>query len=267
MRERLRGIISSRQWEIAITAIILLNALTLGLETSPSIMATAGPLLHTLDRAVLVIFVVEIAARIYVHRWRFFTNPWGIFDFTIVAIALMPASGSFSVLRALRILRVLRLVSTVPSLRRVVTGLVAALPGMASVVGLLALVFYVASVMATELFGPNFPEWFGTIGLSAYTLFQIMTLESWSMGIARPVMETYPYAWAFFVPFVLMTAFVVLNLFIGVVVSAMQETVEEEAAEGRQLLADEGAAITEDIRSLREEVAALRRALESRALT
>lgn len=267
MRERLRGIIASRVWEFTITAIILVNALTLGLETSATVMASWGPILHALDKAVLVVFVVEIAARIYVYRWRFFTDPWGIFDFTIVAIALMPASGSFSVLRSLRILRVLRLVSTVPSLRRVVTGLVAALPGMGSVVGLLALVFYVASVMATELFGASFPEWFGTIGLSAYTLFQIMTLESWSMGIARPVMEAYPYAWAFFVPFVLMTAFVVLNLFIGVVVSAMQETVETEAAEGRQQLADEGAAIVQDIRALREEVAALRRALESRALT
>ncbi|WMS44731.1 ion transporter [Acuticoccus sp. MNP-M23] len=264
MRERLRAIVTSRQWEMAITAIILFNAVTLGLETSERLMAAYGPVLHAIDKVVLGIFVAEIAARLYVHRLRFFSDPWGLFDFVIVGIALMPASGPFSVLRSLRILRVLRLISVVPSLRRVVNGLVNALPGMASIVALLSIVFYVGSVMATELFGAAFPEWFGTIGLSAYTLFQIMTLESWSMGIARPVMEAYPYAWAFFVPFILMTAFVVLNLFIGVVVSAMQETVETEAADSRQQLAEEGAALSVGLRELRDEVAALRRAVEAR---
>ena len=267
MRERLRAIVTSREWEIAITAVILLNAITLGLETSSSLMNEYGTLLHAIDKTILGVFVVEIVARIYVHRARFFTDPWGLFDFAIVAIALMPAAGPFAVLRSLRILRVLRLISIVPSLRRVVTGLVAALPGMASVVGLLAIVFYVASVMATELFGDHFPDWFGTVGLSAYSLFQIMTLESWSMGIVRPVMEVFPQAWVFFVPFILMTAFVVLNLFIGVVVSAMQETVEAEAAEEREHLADEGAAIAASIAELRAEVTALRRALERRELT
>ena len=264
MRERLRSIISSRGWEAVITAVIIFNAVTLGLETSESVMARFGPLLHAIDRVVLVIFVLEIAARLYVHRLRFFRDPWGLFDFTIVAIALIPSSGPFTVLRALRILRVLRLISVVPSLRRVVTGLIAALPGMGSIVGLLCIFFYIASVMSTELFGAAFPEWFGTLGLSAYTLFQIMTLESWSMGIVRPVMEAFPYAWVFFVPFILATAFVTLNLFIGVVVSAMQETVETEAAEGRELLVEEGSAIMAALQELRTEVAALRRAVEER---
>ncbi|MEM9223985.1 MAG: ion transporter [Pseudomonadota bacterium] len=267
MRERLRRAISSRTWEMAIMSVIIFNAITLGLETSATIMASIGPVLLAIDSIVLAIFVVEIALRLYVYRWRFFRDPWGIFDFTIVAIALVPASGPFSVLRSLRILRVMRLISVIPSLRRVVTGLVAALPGMGSIIALLCIVFYVASVMATELFGEAFPEWFGTIGVSAYTLFQIMTLESWSMGISRPVMDVFPYAWAFFVPFILMTAFVVLNLFIGVVVSAMQETVEHEAAEGRQQLVDEGAAIAKGLSELRAEVAALRNLLESRSST
>ncbi|MEM6762647.1 MAG: ion transporter [Pseudomonadota bacterium] len=263
MREKLRAIISSRSWEMSITGVILFNALTLGMETSASIMASYGPVLLAIDNVVLGIFVVEILLRLYVHRWRFFTDAWSIFDFIIVAIALIPASGPFAVLRALRILRVLRLVSMIPSLRRVVVGLLAALPGMGGIVGLLCIVFYVGSVMATELFGDAFPEWFGTIGLSAYTLFQVMTLESWSMGIARPVMDEFPYAWAFFVPFILMTAFVVHNLFIGVVVSAMQDTVESEAAEGREQVAVEGAAIAAEIRSLRDEMAALRTVVEA----
>ncbi|MCF3933468.1 ion transporter [Acuticoccus sp. M5D2P5] len=264
MRDTVRQIISSRRWEHAITALIVINAITLGLETSDTMMERAGSFLYALDRAVLVIFVVEIALRLYVHRLSFFRDPWSLFDFTIVGIALMPATGPFQVLRALRILRVLRLLSMVPSLRRVVTGLVTALPGMGSIIVLLVIVFYVASVMATELFGSEFPEWFGTIGLSAYTLFQIMTLESWSMGIARPVMEAIPNAWIFFVPFVLLTAFVVLNLFIGVVVSAMQETVEAEGAEGREAIHDESVEIARSIREMRAEIRELRTAVERR---
>jgi voltage-gated sodium channel len=227
-------------------------------------MAAWGEILLAVDAVVLAIFVVEILLRLYVHRLRFFRDPWSLFDFTIVAIALVPASGPFQVLRALRILRVLRLISVVPSLRRVVAGLIAALPGMGSIIMLLAIVFYVASVMATELFGEAFPEWFGTIGASAYSLFQIMTLESWSMGIVRPVMEEFPYAWAFFVPFILMTTFVVLNLFIGVVVSAMQETVDEAATENRKEIASEGKAVTAALAELRQEVRDLRAAMERR---
>jgi len=265
MRERVRMIITSTAWERTIIGLIVFNAITLGLETSDSIMAEYGTVLRAVDRTVLAVFVVEIALRLYVYRLRFFRDPWSLFDFTIVGIALVPASGPFQVLRALRILRVLRLVSVVPSLRRVVAGLIGALPGMGSIVLLLSIVFYVASVMATELFGDSFPEWFGTIGASAYTLFQVMTLESWSMGIVRPVMEVYPFAWAFFVPFILMTTFVVLNLFIGVVVSAMQETVEGAASDNRRDIAAEGAAVSAAIQELRRDVQDLRRVVEEKA--
>ena len=196
------------------------------------------------------------------RRLRFFRDPWSLFDFIVVAIALIPATGNLSVLRALRILRVLRLITVVPSLRRVVGGLITALPGMGSIVVLLSLLFYVFAVMATKLFGQSFPEWFGTIGASAYSLFQIMTLESWSMGIVRPVMEQYPYAWAFFVPFIIVTTFAVLNLFIGIVVNAMQTEHEKAAAGGAQGRAGDGAAgdraAGDEIQELRAEIAALK---------
>jgi voltage-gated sodium channel len=126
---------------------------------------------------------------------------------------------------------VLRLISVLPSLRRVVDAFARALPGMGSVVLLIGLIFYVGAVMATKLFGAAHPEWFGSIGASLYTLFQVMTLESWSMGIVRPVMETHPLAWAFFVPFILVTTFAVLNLLVGLVVNAMQEAAEADRAE------------------------------------
>jgi voltage-gated sodium channel len=225
--------LESKGFQRAITLLIVINAATLGLETSPSVMAAAGPLLKALDHAILSVFVVELLAKMAVYRLRFPRDPWNIFDFCIVGIALVPAAGNLSVLRALRVLRVLRLISMVPSMRTVVQGLLAAIPGMGSVVALLILVFYVFAVMATNMFGGDFPEWFGTVGASFFSLFQIMTLESWSMGIVRPVMKAYPAAWAFFVPFILMTSFVVLNLFIAVIVSTMQGQRDAElAAEG-----------------------------------
>jgi voltage-gated sodium channel len=123
---------------------------------------------------------------------------------------------------------VLRVISVAPSLRRVVEGFITALPGMGSVFLLMAIIFYIGAVMTTKLFGSSFPEWFGTLGRSGYSLFQIMTLESWSMGIVRPVMEVYPYAWAFFVPFIMVTTFAVVNLLVGLIVNSMQDAHHED---------------------------------------
>lgn len=264
-RQRLASRIESPRAQTVLIALILVNAAVLGLETSPSIMATWGGLLLGLDAAILAVFVVEIGLRLAVHGARFFRDPWSVFDFIVVAIALVPASGPFSVLRALRVLRVMRLLTFVPSMRRVVGGLLAAIPGLGSVFAVILLIFYVGAVMTTRLFGAEFPEWFGSIGASAYTLFQVMTLESWSMGIARPVMETFPYAWAFFVPFILIATFTMLNLFIAVIVNAIQaEHDAEHAVEVKQIEsvvsahADERAdAIQEELRALRAEVARL----------
>ncbi len=265
----LRSILDNPRTEWFITGVIVFNAITLGLETSKTAMDAYGPVLLTIDAIVLAIFVVELSARIFVHRLAFFKDPWSLFDFFVVAIALIPTTGSLSVLRALRILRVMRLITVVPSLRRVVGGLIAALPGMGSIVALLALIYYVFAVMATKLFAASFPEWFGNIGASAYSLFQIMTLESWSMGIVRPVMEKYPYAWAFFVPFIIVTTFAVLNLFIGVVVSAMQseheKVVSEEREAERDMLHQEAEPIIEEMKRLRAEIGELKQHLLARS--
>jgi voltage-gated sodium channel len=225
---RLRSILESQRFQFFIIAVIIANAITIGLETSKTAVAAAGGLLAAVDLLALTIFIVEIVAKLYVYRLAFFRDPWNVFDFVIVAIALMPSGEGLSVLRSLRILRALRLISMVPQMRLVVQALLSAIPAMGSVVALLALIFYVAAVMATKLFGAQFPDWFGTVGASLFTLFQIMTLESWSMGIARPVMEVHPYAWMFFVPFILIVTFAVLNLFIAIVVNAMSKAAEEE---------------------------------------
>jgi voltage-gated sodium channel len=260
----LRSIVESRRFNFAITAVIVINAITLGLETSPRVMEVAGPVLLAIDSAALWIFTVEIGLKLWVYRSRFARDGWNVFDFAIVTIAWLPAAGPLAVLRALRIMRVLRLVSVVPQMRTVVGALFKALPGMGSIVAVLVLVFYVAAVMATKLFGQDFPEWFGTIGNSMYTLFQVMTLESWSMGVVRPVMELYPGAWAFFVPFIVVTTFTVLNLFIALIVNSMQslqaKTNESLLAEAdvahdeRAMLLDRIEVLADEVRRLRETV-------------
>lgn len=271
-RRRLADLLEAPRMQGALIALILVNAAVLGLETSPSVMARWGGLLVRIDTAILAVFVVEIALRLVARGPRFFRDPWAVFDVVVVGIALLPASGPFAVLRALRVLRVLRLMTFVPSMRRVVGGLLAAIPGLSSVFAVIALIFYVGSVMATKLFGGQFPEWFGSLGASAYTLFQVMTLESWSMGIARPVMEAFPHAWAFFVPFILIATFTMLNLFIAVIVNAIQaEHAAEHETEVRDIEsavsahADERAdALHVEIRALRAEVARLAALLEKR---
>lgn len=236
-RKAVSDFIESPRVVIAITVLIVINAVILGLETDRSVKASAGNVLEILDKVILIVFTLEIVLKLFAYRLDFFRSGWNVFDFLIVAVAWVPAAGPLSVLRALRILRVLRLISVVPQMRRVIAAIGHSIPGMVSVIGVLCLVFYVSAVLATSLFGqhadPRMQEWFGSIGASAYSLFQIMTLESWSMGIARPTMELYPYAWAFFVPFIIVTSFAVLNLFIGIIVDAMQTAHHEEAQEAQ----------------------------------
>ncbi len=222
-RARLATWVESAPVQRLIVAVILLNAATLGLETSPAALATWGPFLKALDRLCLGVFILELAAKLAAYRWLFWRNGWNVFDFLVVGIALVPGAGPWAVLRSLRILRVLRLLTVVPQLRKVVAAFLHAIPGLSGVILVMAVFFYTMAVLATNLFGAAFPEWFGSLGASLYSLFQVMTLESWSMGIVRPVMEVYPMAWLFFIPFIIIASFTILNLFIGIIVSTMHE--------------------------------------------
>jgi voltage-gated sodium channel len=266
MRDHLRGFIEHARVQRIIIALILINAVLLGMETWPAAMAVAGGLIVVVDTAILSVFVVEILIRLYVHRMAFWRDPWSVFDFAVVAIALVPASGQFAVLRALRVLRVLRLLTMVPAMRRVVGALLTAIPGMGSIALVLLIIYYVFAVIATNLFAAAYPEWFGSLGRSLYTLFQIMTLESWSMGIARPVMDEFPYAWALFIPFILVATFTMLNLFIAIIVNAMQTHAESEQRETDAVVDQDRKHIEADlhaeIRAMREEMQALKRLLQ-----
>lgn len=265
LRQRVQTVVDNPRFSTFISAVIGVNAIALGLETAPTATEIAGPLLNAIDRIALAVFVIEIALKLFAYRLGFFRSGWNLFDFAIVGVALLPSGGAFSVLRALRILRALRLLSVVPQMRAVIQALLSAVPGMGAIVAVLSLVFYIASVMATKLFGAEFPDWFGSIGASMYSLFQIMTLESWSMGIVRPVMAIEPWAWAFFVPFIVVTSFAVLNLFIALIVNSMQTLNEEEERhlleETEHLARHERQILMDELAQLRKEIGALRKAL------
>lgn len=266
-RQRGHELLNQSWFQRSILGLIILNAVILGLETSAPVMAAAGRTILLIDNAILTVFVVEIALRMYVHRLAFWRDPWSIFDFSVVAIALVPASGPLAVLRALRVLRVLRMLTIVPSMRRVVGALLSAIPGLSSIGLVLLLVFYVFGVIATHLFGALFPEWFGHLGRSLYTLFQVMTLESWSMGIARPVMEQAPWAWVFFITFILFATFTMLNLFIAIIVNAMQTFQEGEHQDTVQTVEKVGQTLEHElhveVQSLRQEIGELKALLQN----
>jgi voltage-gated sodium channel len=251
------------RFQHAIMVIILVNAVTLGAESSQSVVSGTGGLIRYVDRVAVGVFVVELLLKLYAYRLRFFRDPWNYFDFTVVAIALAPASGAFAVLRALRVLRLLRLIAVVPSMRRVVATLMAAIPGVSSIIALLVLIVYVAAVMATRLFGELTPQHFGTLGRSLWTLFQVTTGEAWP-DVAADVMAHQPMSWVFFLLFILTSTFVVLNLFLAVVVNAMETVRDEEVAAGeREPPAD--ALVRAELVALRQELAALHRLVAAQA--
>ncbi len=255
VRASLRAFVDHDLFHTAVLILIIANAVVLALETSATIRQQFGPLLDSIDRLFVFAFSIEVALRLIAHGIGHLRNGWYLFDLIVVLLSLSPDTGSLSVLRAMRVLRIMRLVSAVPSMRLVVRSLGKAIPGMASVGGLLLLMFFIFSVMACKLFGQTFPHWFGSMPSAMYTLFQIMTLESWSMDVVRPILAVYPYAWLFFIPFILCTTFAVMNLFIAIVVNAMAE---EQAQEAQKLSGVVIAAGHEDARQISDDIAALR---------
>jgi len=259
---KLARLIQSAAFRNAITGLILINAAILGLQTYDWPAQVQQALTYA-DKAIIAVFVVEIILKLVVQRLRFFTSPWNLFDFAVVAISVVPAAGSFSVLRALRVLRLFRLFSVVPEMRSVVEALAKAIPGMGAIMLVLGVIFYVAAVMGAKLFSGTHPEFFDNLGGSAFTLFQIMTLESWSMGVARPVIEQHPFAWIFFVGFIILTSFAVLNLFIAVIVDSMQSKHFDAETERQNEAHDEREHLLDEVRAMRAELSELKALLSA----
>jgi len=228
VRESLEKLVTSKHFQTFITTVILINACILGVEISATSEAAVAAC-EALDFLCLLIYIAEISAKLYVYGCSFFKSKWNIFDFAIVAVACIPTSvlpipaQIARLLRLLRTLRALRLVSAFRQIRIIIDGLLRALPGVFWTFVLLLIVFYIFAIFGVELYSATFPELFGTLGKAFYTLFQVMTLESWSNGLSRPMMSVHPLAWIYYVSFVVISAFILLNVVVGVVVFAIDE--------------------------------------------
>lgn len=238
----IRRLVDNQIFQNAIIGVIISNAVILGMMTNRSFSAETHHTLELLDQLCLIIFCIEIGLKLVAYRLDFFKNGWNIFDVLVVGIALMPASGELSVLRALRVLRLMRLASAVPSMRRVISGMFHAIPGSFSVAAVLGVMYYVAAIIGINLFRDSTPDRFGDLGTTLFSLFQMMTLEAWP-DIAAEVLPHHPNAWIFFVLFILFTTFTTLNLLFGIIVNAMEEAKEEDA---REKLAEHGVAVNAD---------------------
>ncbi len=258
MQNRVKNFIEHSYFQNFIIAVIIFNAVIMGISVS---YREVHFITELLDNICIAIFVVEIILRIFVYRFDFIKNAWNIFDFIIVAICLLPSNNVFSSLRLFRTIRVLRLVSIIPKMRLVSLSLVKAIPAMVSIGVLLSIIFYIYSIITTELYGQDFPQWFGGIGKSAYSLFQIMTFESWSMGIVRPVMEVYPNAWVVFISFILIAGYIILNLAIAVIIDSVNDIKDSDAEEQRT---DNREQILQKINELHKEIIGLKEELNNK---
>ena len=216
-----------------ITFVIILNAAVLGILTDRTLSAEEVLFLEAVDKACLVIFTVELIAKLLVYRRSFWSEGWNIFDFVIVLSSIVFISSSISVIRAFRIFRLLKALAEFPELQILVSSMLKAIPSMTWALLLLFIVFYIFAVFGSTMYGDAFPELFGDIGGSMFTLFQVMTFESWATAVARPIMATYSYAWVYFLVFILLTAVTLLNVMVGIVVEAVSsiaEAVKQEQA-------------------------------------
>lgn len=228
MIEKLKSFLENKIFINFIIVLILLNWVSMWLETSKYIMENYSIFINTFDKLVVAIFTIEVSLKIIAYKKDFFKSWWNIFDFIIVIISLIPTSWPLQILRVLRVLRLLRLITFIPQMKRVVTALFEVIPGILSIASLLMLIFYIFAIMTTNLYSESFPEWFWDLWKSFYTLFQIMTLESWSMWIVRPIMEVHPYSWIVFIIFILIATFIMVNLVIAIVVEAMNKINKQE---------------------------------------
>jgi voltage-gated sodium channel len=229
-----RRIIEARAFEPFMIGLILFNALLIGLETSPAMIESYGHWLHLGNDIILAVFIAEAVLKMTAVAPRFglyFGNGWNLFDFSIVVLSLIPATGEFAlVARLVRILRVLRLISAVPQLRLIVATLVRSIPSMGHVIMLMSVMFYIYAVTGVHFFSVDDPEHWGTLGSALLTLFQLVTLEGW-VEVMDTAMENHPWAWLYFVSFVLLGTFVILNLFIAVVINNLETSKLEQLEE------------------------------------
>jgi len=257
-----RKIVGFKWFEKFIIALIILNAVALGLETYPVIVEGRQYIFTAINYIVLTVFVLEAVLKITASAPRFknyFGDGWNLFDFTVVVLSLIPTTGEFALIaRTVRLLRVLRLITAVPELRLIIATLVRSLPGLGNVILLLMIVFYMYAIAGFYLFHEHDPFHWSSLGISLITLFRVLTLEDWT-DVMYSAMELYPFAWIFFISFVIVAAFIVINMFIAVVINNLHKAQQEsEMVQGASLQSEILYEITETRKSLNRIETALR---------
>lgn len=276
--KKFREFVDGRLFSNFILVVIIINAVLLGLQTSKTVMENMGGVLEIVDEIFLGIFILEMILKIIAYGLSYFKDGWNWFDMIIILLSVLSSLSFLSAFRVFRIFRVfrslkamrgMRMMSSLRHLRVIVQAIGRSIPSIAWTALLLVLIYYIFSIIGVSMFGEEFPDWFGNIGKSMYTLFQVMTLESWSMGISRPVMEVFSYAWMYFVPFVLISSFIVMNVVVGIVVNAISEVaeatkIEKKTAEAEQeeLPADNNAKIAEEIAEVRKHLEELEKLID-----
>jgi voltage-gated sodium channel len=234
MKKIAQKIVSTKNFEYFIIALILLNGVVLGLETSPDIVTQYGDYLLLANDLILAVFVIEAILKITAVAPRFklyFGDGWNLFDFSVVVLSLIPTTGEFAMIaRLARLLRVARLISTIPELRLIVSTLVRSIPSMGHVLLLMSIIFYIYAVAGYHLFHEHDPTHWNNLGLSLLTLFRVVTLEDWT-DVMYKAMEMNSLSWMYFVSFVVVGTFVVINLFIAVVINNLEEAKHEALEE------------------------------------
>ena len=232
-------LVNGRYFNPLIIALIILNGIVIGAETSETLNAAYSDWFHLLNRLILGVFIIEAVLKItavWPTPGRYFKDGWNLFDFSIVVLSLIPATGELAmVARLLRLLRVVRLISAIPELRLIVSTLIRSLPSMGHVIMLMSIIFYIYGVMGYHLFHEHDPVHWDTLGLGLLTLFRIVTLEDWT-DVMYTAMEWHPLAWIYFVSFVVLGTFVVVNLFIAVVLNNLDEAKQQALRELRPVI-------------------------------
>ena len=270
MIKGLKKLVDSKAFQGIILFVILFNCVLMGVETIKGLSENTLFVLAVINEVCLWIFIAEIILKFLAYGPSYFKDPWNWFDMFIVGISLFSGLSFMSAFRAMRVLRVLKslkalkgtkLIGSVRHLQVIIVAIVRSIPSIMWTGILLILIYYIFALIGVNLFGDAFPDWFGNIGKAMYTLFQVMTLESWSMGISRPVMEVYSFAWAYFVPFVLLSSFIVMNVVVGIVVNAISEVTADNAKEEAKENPVSNKELVSEIHSLKEQLDRLEKQL------
>ena len=229
VRNKAKALVETSAFRSFVMLVIIANAAAFGLQTT-HLSAEWASVLAAFDTLCLGVYVAETVLKLVAYRRSYFRDGWNVFDFTIISLSLIPTALLPVPIQVARLLRVVRsfkdfrVISIFAETRLIAEAIVRSLPGVLWTAALLFIVCYVFAITGVALFGETFPQYFGSLGKSLYTLFQIMTLESWSHGIARPVIAAHPWAWVYFVPFVVTASFIMLNVVVGLLVNSISET-------------------------------------------